>query len=713
MINKVAGNKRTIVNAMMRSLIVLLIGVLSCVVPGCDSKHDRNVDWPTYLGDQGRNHFSELSEINTTNVQSLDVAWTYHSGDTGQVQCNPLIIDGTLYGVTASNYLFALDAATGDELWRFVPEQQTGPSNVNRGIAYWSKGEQHRILFAFQSWLYAIDPASGGPITSFGDNGRVSLRSGLGASAVDKFVVSTTPGTIFDDLIIMPTRVSESVGAAPGFIQAFSVITGRVEWVFHTIPRPGEIGFGTWPPEAHQNPVIGGANNWAGMAVDEQRGIVYIPTGSAAFDFYGGNRKGQNLFANSLIALRAATGEYIWHYQMVHHDIWDRDLPAPPNLVTLVIDGEKIDAVAQITKTGHVFVFDRENGNPIFPIDEVPVPASSLPGEETWPTQPIPRLPLPFARQELKRDDINAFADGRDSLLRIYDKANKGLYHPLDLNQTILFPGADGGAEWGGAAVDEEGVMYVNSNEMAWLFSLSSQQSSESIGASTGEQLYTVYCAACHKADFSGNPASGYPALYGLKEKMQRKEVTHIIYAGKGMMPGFTEINKQEQQAIVNYLFGEEKTEVVSSTIEKVSEVPYRFDGYNKFLDGAGYPAISPPWGTLTAIDLNTGQHAWQIPLGEHEELTARGMPVTGTENYGGPIVTAGGLLFIAATKDNMFRAFDKTNGRLLWSYQLPASGFATPSTYSIAGKQYVVIACGGTKLGTHGGDSYVAFALP
>ncbi len=678
----------------------------------CQPKHAANVDWPTYLGDQGRNHFSALSQIDTTNVQSLCVAWTYHSGDTGQVQCNPLVIDGTLYGVTASNHLFALDAATGEELWRFAPDD-TGPGTVNRGVAYWEKGGQQRLMYAFRSWLYAIDPASGQPISTFGENGRVSLRSGLGAAAADKFVVSTTPGTLFDDLIIMPTRVSEDAGAAPGHIQAFNVITGELEWVFRTIPAPGELGRDTWPDDAHQNPAIGGANSWAGMALDEKRGMVYIPTGSASFDFYGGNRVGQNLFANSLVALWAATGEYVWHYQLVHHDVWDRDLPAPPNLVTLVVAGQSIDAVAQVTKSGHVFVFDRENGTPIFPIDEVPVPASTLPGERTWPTQPIPRLPRPFARQVLARDDINSFADGRDSILRIFDNANKGTYHPLSLNQTVLFPGADGGAEWGGAAVDTEGVMYVNSNEMAWLFSLSPQTPSTSAGPKTGQQLYATHCTSCHKADFSGSPASGYPALRGLKEKMQRGEVAAIIAAGKGMMPGFTEIDQQEQQAIVGYLFGEEKAETVPADGEKTPDVPYAFNGYHKFLDGAGYPAISPPWGTLTAIDLNTGEHIWQLPLGEHKELTARGIPVTGTENYGGPIVTAGGLLFIAATPDQLFRAFDRKTGRLLWAHELPAAGFATPATYSIAGKQYVVIACGGTKLGARGGDSYVAFALP
>lgn len=690
----------------------VFIALALLLIAGCTVSDKTDIQWG-YLGGDDRNHYSGLSQINTGNVASLQRAWTYHSGDSGQVQCNPLIVGKQLFGVTASNYLFALDAANGRELWRFESDS-TGPSNVNRGLAYWEKDNDRRILFAAQSWLYAIDPVTGKPIPTFGEGGRVSLRAGLGAENADKFVVSTTPGTVYGDIVIMPIRVGENAGAAPGHIQAFNVITGALEWVFHTIPHPGEYGYETWPEDAYKDPAIGGANNWAGMAVDQQRGIVYIPTGSAAFDFYGGNRKGQNLFANSLLALKAETGEYVWHYQAVHHDIWDRDFPAPPNLITITKDGKKIDVVAQITKTGHIFVFDRETGEPVFPIDEVAVPPSTLPGEDLWPTQPIPRLPKPFARQELAEHDISHFSTRRDSLLAIYRKANKGLFHPLDFNETLVFPGADGGAEWGGAAVDQEAMMYVNSNEMAWLFSLSPIRESKETGMiSSGKQLYVNYCLPCHRADLSGNPASGYPALTDLKEKMPRQDIATVITSGKGMMPGFTMISERERETIINYILGEEKEEVFASVSDEVTAVPYAFNGYNKFLDESGYPAITPPWGTLTAVDLNTGEHAWQIPLGEFRELTEKGIPITGTENYGGPIVTAGGLLFIAATKDKMFRAFDKRTGALLWQTELPAAGFATPATYQVDGKQYVVVASGGTKLGTEKGDSYVAFSLP
>ena len=545
-------------------------------------------DWPEYLGGGDRNHYSPLSQVNLTNVGRLEPVWEFHSGDSGQVQCNPIIVGKQLFGVTASNKLFALDAANGRELWGFSPES-TGPSNVNRGVAFWSKGSDQRILFAFQTWLYAIHPKTGKPISGFGDGGRVSLKSGLGESSANKFVSSTTPGTIFEDLIIMPLRLGEGTGSAPGYIQAFNVRTGKLAWVFKTIPHPGEKGYETWPADAYKNPSIGAANSWAGMAVDRKRGIIYVPTGSASFDFYGGNRKGENLYANSLIALNARTGAYIWHFQMVHHDIWDRDLPATPNLLTIKRDGKLIDAVAQVTKSGHVFVFDRVNGKPLFPVDEVPFPQSTLPGEETWPTQPVPRLPKPFARQSITEDEISHFSEKRDSLIAIYRKANKGPFHPLDFNQTIIFPGPDGGAEWGGAAIDKEGVMYVNANEMAWLFSLSKK--SPSTGPDTGnpgKELYMNYCQSCHKADFSGIPQSGYPALFGIKEKLGRTVTLGLITNGKGMMPGFSQISAAQKEAIISYIFGEEKNQQLKDVKDEFLDVLYRLNGYKKFFKEKG-----------------------------------------------------------------------------------------------------------------------------
>jgi len=682
----------------------------------CQQKNvtDHN-QWTEYLGGGDRNHYSSLNQINTQNVSKLEKAWEYKSGDSGQVQCNPIIVNGILFGVTATNQVFALDAATGKLKWKYTQAGE-GTENVNRGVTYWQEGNDKRILYAYSSFLYALNAETGELIKSFGDTGKVSLKAGLGPDTGDKFVGSTTPGTLFENLIVMPTRVGEGYGAAMGYIQAFNVKTGKLAWVFKTIPERGEPGSSTWPEYLKSNQETGAVNNWAGMAIDRNREIIYIPTGSAAFDFYGGNRHGENLFANCLIALNVRTGKYIWHFQTVHHDIWDKDLPAPPNLLTVTHKGKKIDAVAQVTKSGLVFLFDRENGRPLFPIDELPFPASDLPGEKAWPTQPIPRVPAPFARQSITEKDISQIAENRSELLQTFKKSKKGLFQPLGLTPTILLPGADGGAEWGGAAVDPDGIMYVNSNEMAWLFSLSpSPLNNPQSDLTPGHLLYNNTCITCHGPELKGNPASGFPSLVHIKDRVSRKEISKLITTGRGMMPGFSNLSASGKQNIIDFLFQEEKTEAPSTTAKKEEEGPrgpYRFDGYNKFLDSNGYPAISPPWGTLTAIDLNSGKHLWQKTLGEFKELTAKGIPQTGTENYGGPVITAGGLLFIAATKDGMFRAFDKKTGALLWETELPAAGFATPSTYEVNGKQYIVIACGGTKLGTKKGDSYVAYAL-
>ncbi len=690
-----------------------LLPIFFVVSSGCRNKKTAS-EWTEYLGGPDRNHYTFLTQIDTSNVGQLKKAWEYHSGDSGQVQCNPIIVNGVLYGVTASNQVFALDAATGKQLWKFVQRGEP-TSNVNRGVTYWQKDDDKRILYAYGAHLFALNAQTGKIISAFGDNGKVSLKAGLDVSTGDKFVGATTPGTLFEDLIIMPLRVAEEEEGAIGYIQAFNVITGKLVWVFKTIPDKGQKGAETWSQNFDKTSV-GGANNWAGMAIDRKREIVYIPTGSTSFDFYGGNRKGQNLFANCLIALNARTGKYIWHYQMVHHDIWDKDLPAPPNLLTVKHNGKSVDAVAQITKNGQVFLFDRESGKPLFEIEEKPFPKSMLKGEGSWATQPVPKLPLPFVRQTIQEKDISLIAENRDELLQVYKAANKGFYQPLSLKQTILLPGADGGAEWGGAAVDPDGILYVNANEMPWLFSLSYKSKDDQKSAlSAGNLIYNNKCAACHGPDLKGNPQSGYPSLINIKERLNTQQVLAIISGGKGMMPGFSTIKGLEKQALIAYLFKEEKTEIneVGQTyVQKKSVIPYKFNGYNKFLDDKGYAAITPPWGTLTAIDMNTGKHIWQKPLGELKELTARGIPVTGTENYGGPVVTAGGLLFIAATKDGMFRAFNKKTGALLFETALPAAGFATPSVYEVNGKQYIVIACGGTKLGTPKGDSYVAFSL-
>jgi quinoprotein glucose dehydrogenase len=700
---------------LLRAALAVLLQLSACHLTVM-AQAGRN--WGQYLGGDDRNHYSSLRQINTANVSTLKVAWEYRTGVFGQMQCNPVIVDGILYGVTATGEVFALNAEMGNQLWRYAP-QEAASGRTSRGITYWSSGRETRVMFTVESWLYALDAQTGRPIESFGENGKVSLKSGLGKTAQNKWVVSTTPGALFGNLLIMPIRVSEGGDAAPGFLQAFDVRTGSVAWVFRTIPAPEEPAHATWSSDSVVSPLVGGANCWAGVAVDQTRGIIYVPTGSASPDFWGGDRKGDNLYANCLLALEAKTGRLLWYQQTVHHDLWDRDLPAPPNLVTLTRDGRRVDAVVQVTKTGFVFAFDRVTGEPLFPYTETPVPQSEVPGEKSSETQPMPRYPRPFARQTLDESSISPYAENYAELQARFRNARKGLFQPFGLYETILFPGFDGGAEWGGAAVDSEGTLYVNSNEMAWIARLRTAQNRDEVAATTpGNRQYSMFCAGCHGPERKGNAASGIPSLVDIGGRRPRDEVASLVRTGKGMMPGFPALQGVEQQVLLDYLFGSEKTEGdISDRTGSLHAAdiypPYELDGYVKFIDNKGYPAISPPWGTLTAIDLNTGDHRWQIRLGEFKELKAKGIAPTGTENYGGPVVTAGGLLFIAATKDGMFRAFDKRSGELLWEYELPAAGFATPSTYEVNGKQYVVVACGGTKLGTNAGDSYLAFTLP
>lgn len=684
-------------------------------------------DWPTYLGDRANSHYSSLKQINAKNVSQLKVAWTYQSGGArpdgrSQIQCNPLIVGGVLYGTSPQAVLFALDAATGQELWRFNPLRGGGDHQalgVNRGVVYWADGDDRRILYSAGQNLHAVNADDGKIISSFGAEGRVNLKEGLGRDANQLYVVATTPGIVFRDLLIIGSRVAEGPGpAAPGHIRAYNIRTGKMAWIFHTIPHPGETGYETWPADAWK--FIGGANCWAGMALDEKRGIVFVPTGSAAFDFWGGNRIGQNLFANCLLALDAATGKRRWHYQFVHHDIWDRDPPAPPNLLTVKRSGKSVDAVAQVTKSGHVFVFNRETGEPLFPIEERAVPMSDLQGEAAWPTQPIPSKPAPFARQIFSADQITDISP--ESHKAVLDRFVKVRPHtpflPPSREGTIIFPGFDGGAEWGGAAVDPRGILYVNANEMPWILTMVETKPKDGPILSSGEQIYAQICAACHGVNRSGDPARAFPSLEKIAEKLKKPDIVQLLNTGRGMMPSVAFLSAEQKEAVAGFLVGETPAsrspdQLAASGTDVLLSEPYTHTGYNRWLDTNGYPAVKPPWGTLNAIDLNTGEYVWRTPLGEFPELTARGIPPTGTENYGGPVVTAGGIVFIAASKDEMFRAFDQRTGKILWQTKLPAAGYATPSTYLVNGQQFVVIACGGGKCGTKSGDAYVAFALP
>lgn len=684
------------------------------------------MDWPVYLGDAASSQYSRLTQLQPGNVSRLEVAWTYRAGGAdpnhrSQIQCNPLVIGGILYGTSPDLCLFALDAATGRELWRFDPVADAGlpKSGVNRGLVHWSEGNDRRLFYANDHYLHAIDPGTGRRISGFGRDGSVDLKESLGREEGGLSVQANTPGALYGDLLILGMRVGEGPApAAPGHVRAYDVRTGAIVWRFHTIPQPGELGYDTWPPDAWTH--IGGANVWAGFALDAARGLVFCPTGSAVFDFWGGNRIGENLFANCLVALEAATGRRVWHYQMVRHDLWDRDLPAPPNLVTIERDGRRIAAVAQVTKSGHVFVFDRETGEPLFPIEEMPVPSSDLEGESAWPTQPLPVRPAPFARQLFSHDEITDLSpEAHRAVLERFVRIRPHVpFLPPSEAGTIIFPGFDGGAEWGGAAVDPDGVLYVNSNEMPWILQMVRTRRDEEAPFATGEAIYTQICAACHGLDRRGNAAQGVASLLGLEERLTRSEVIRLLQTGKGVMPSFAFLSDAQQQAIADHLFGEPPADADNRRrplegADVLGGIPYTHTGYNRWFDPEGYPAVKPPWGTLNAIDLNTGEFKWRTTLGEFPALTARGIPPTGTENYGGPVVTAGGLVFIAASKDEQLRAFDRQTGRELWKHPLPAGGYATPATYAVDGRQYVVIACGGGKMGTRSGDAYVAFALP
>ena len=676
-------------------------------------------------GDRESTQYSALDQIHRGNVGRLEVAWTHHCGDGGrtQIQCNPLVVGRVLYGTSPRLKLFALDAATGRELWVHDPfEDAPGPLGVNRGVVYWedAQGEQRRILYAAGDRLHAVDAGTGEPIASFGENGTVSLKEGLGERAADLSVISTSPGAVHRDLIVLGTRVSEGPGpSAPGHIRAWNVLTGKLAWVFRTIPHPGEYGYGSWPADAWRR--SGGANAWSGITVDSDRGIVFCPTGSPAFDFWGGDRLGENLFGNCLLALDARTGRRVWHYQFVRHDLWDRDLPAPPNLITVEREGRRVDAVAQVTKSGHVFVFDRETGLPLFPVEEVPVPASDLEGERTWPTQPLPTRPPPFSRQRFDESVVTDISpESRAFVLdRLRSVRSGDQFVPPSTAGTVIFPGFDGGGEWGGAAWDaEEGLLYVNGNEMPWILTMVPADPPEEDPVGLGERIYRRNCVVCHGVDRRGDPLRQVASLRDIAERMERSEATTVLENGKGNMPGFAFLSPREKEAVLDFLYGREARAEPEAAPEgnrrrAAPGVPYTHTGYNRFLDPEGYPAAAPPWGTLNAIDLNRGEIRWQVVLGEYEELTRRGIPQTGTENYGGPIVTAGGLVFIGATRDERFRAFDKTDGRLLFETGLPAGGYATPATYMVDGRQFVVIACGGGKMGTSSGDAYVAFALP
>ncbi len=733
---------------MIRIPKILAIVLLSLLLVTCNRPSKSCLDdfsgWTDYAGTKSGLRYSSNTHINRENVQELELVWSFSSMDRdslnrSQNQCNPIVVNGVLYGTSPRSKLLALEADTGNPSWIFDPASQDPDAaqdpmsyyKVNRGVSFWSPGnsEEARVFYNVGNRIYAINAKTGKNILDFGAGGYIDLSRDLDrdTGTFDPFVAGTSPPVIYMDLLITGSRVSESIDAAPGHIRAYDVRTGKRKWIFHTIPWPGEKGYDTWPdPEAYKK--LGGANNWAGMSLDEDNGVLFVPTGSISGDFYGGLRAGENLFANSLLALDAASGKYLWHFQVVHHDLWDRDLPANPNLFTLERDGVAQEVVAQITKQGYVFVFDRNTGEPVFEVLEKAVPQGGLPGELPWPTQPVPSLPEPFTDQYFSEDEVGGLTSEDHQVLldRYLAVAHREPFAPPAREGNWIFPGFDGGGEWGGAAVDvETQVMYVNSSRLPWLMEMVESPASldpEGDTRTPGRRTYDTYCFACHGKDLKGN-GEAYPALDSISKKYDRQQIGTLLSNGLNKMPPFAQIQGEDKEALIDYLLQMEKEMSLekSKGIVKPAEdspwtpyrEPYVMNGYNRFLDAKGYPGIKPPWGTLTALNLKNGKIAWQVPLGNHDELNIPGVERTGTENYGGPLVTKGGLVFIAATKDSKLHAFDKETGELLWEADLPAAGYATPATYVVDGRQYVVIACGGGKIGSPSGDQYVAFALP
>jgi quinoprotein glucose dehydrogenase len=705
----------------------LVFGLLLSGLAGCVPDNTIHVgkDWPAYGGNKAGNRYSPLDQINLENVKNLQVAWMYNAALTkeGDIQCQPIVVHGVLYGTTPDLKLFAVDASTGKEIWIFSPSDKP---HQNRGVMYWEDGTDKRVLYTVGSNLYAVDAVTGKSVTSFGVQGKTDLHAGLQTNLDHDVsllgVNATSPGVIYHNTLIIGSTVSESGNAAPGHIRAFDVVTGKLLWVFHTIPQPGEFGYDTWPKDAYKT--IGATNSWSGMTLDEKRGMVFLSTGSPAADFFGGDREGSNLFANCIIALDALTGKLKWYYQTVHHDLWDRDHSVPPNLTTVIHEGRRVDVVVQATKDGLLYVLDRDKGTSLFPVEERPAPTVGLPGEKPYATQKYPLKPAAFSRQIYTESDIpNSSPEVYSYIKKRYLKIHSDhKFTPPDTIGTLLF-GYSGGAEWGGNAIDPDGILYQNSNEEPWevvMEKASSKNKRFDKPLTMGHALYISNCAPCHGQERKGSGPE-LPGLVDVQKRYSKIDIKEIVKFGKGRMPSFQHIAQKDRDAIVDFLLNTESglatvTDLKDiSKTEKNSAFPYKpayvQKVWQRFTDQNGYPGIKPPWGTLNAIDLNTGDYLWRVPLGEYPELAKKGIPTTGTVSYGGPVVTAGGLVFIAGTKDEKIRAFNKKTGKVVWEYQLPAGGFATPISYEVDGKQYIAIAAGGGR-GQKLGGNYIAFTL-
>jgi len=697
----------------LRMLVVACI----CWLVACQSA-ERNdyLTWNTYRSSKDAAQFSGLKQITKENVHLLEPAWEFHTGDNGPrtpMECNPIVIGNVMYVTSPQLDLIALDADTGNQLWRFSASEFHQGAGVNRGVTYFDDAKDGRIFMSAGPYLYAVSAVSGELIPEFGDGGKLDLRKDLGKDPASLSIALSTPGIIYGNLLIIGSATGEGYDASPGHVRAYDARSGDFVWIFHTLPQEGEFGHDTWEWIADEN--YGGTNNWGGMSLDEEKGWVFVATGSATYDFYGGNRLGENLFGNCVIALDAKTGERQWHYQAVTHDVWDYDLPCAPTLVTIPHEGKSRKALIQPTKMGELILLDRYTGEPLLDMQERAVPPSYVPGERAHPTQKF-NQGIQLVPQGLDSTYLTNISDEAHNYVKkeLKKYRNEGMYTPPSIEGTITFPATRGGSLWGGASYDpHNNRLFVNANELAMILQLKrvAPQQAEQISQS-GYHTYMLNCSNCHGTDRQGI-ADAYPTLVGVKEKYSNLELKRIITGGKGVMPAFTQFGEAEVEALIGYIIDGNApqgiTDQSKDTLDK-----YVMSGFRLFLDEEGFPGSRPPWGTLNAVDLNTLSIQWKVPLGNYPELTARGISGLGTQNFGGCVATAGGLVFIGGSADEMFRAFDADTGEVLWSYKLPAGGYAVPAVYEINGRQFVVIAAGGAnRIGTPSGDSYVAFALP